>query len=683
MKRFLAVLFLLALAPAAASAAILQVGPGKPFAAPCAAIAVAAAGDTIQVDSSVTYVGDVCAWTTPGLTIIGVGGGRAHIDAGGQNSQGKGIWVISGANTTVENIELSGATVIDHNGAGIRLQADNLLVRNCYFHDNEDGILTDAGLKTLTIEFSEFAFNGFGDGQSHNVYVGNIGTLIFRYNYSHHAKVGHLLKTRAANNFILYNRLSDEATGTASYQIDVPNGGLTYIIGNVIEQGPNNDNSTLIAYLEEGANPANTSEQMFVINNTFANDAATGIFINPAAGAAPVVIKNNVFFGPGTLTTQTTAIKANNFVGNPGFVSPTSYDYHLTAGSPAIDAGVDPGADGTFSLTPVFQYVHPACAEGRVTQNVIDIGAFEFGGGTGIAPPNAPCVSATGPLMSLSGTSLIFAAQQVGTTSAAQHVTVTNAGNAAMNISSIVSSGDFAQTNNCGTGLAAGASCTLNVTFTPTATGTRTGALTITDSAAGSPHSIQLSGTATTGPPPAAPDFTLSLAPGSSTITAGQSASFTLSVGSSGGFAQAVSLACSGAPTGSTCSVTPGSANPNGSSVTAQVSVTSTARATLFVPPQSRGSWPNPTVWLTTIFAAFALLLISFTPKRRLRLALALPALALLAIGVVGCGSTGASGSSTTTPGTPTGTPAGTYTLTITGTSGSQSHSATVTVVVK
>ncbi|HET6933203.1 MAG TPA: hypothetical protein VFI72_00105, partial [Candidatus Angelobacter sp.] len=169
----------------------------------------------------------------------------------------------------------------------------------------------------------------------------------------------------------------------------------------------------------------------------------------------------------------------------------------------------------------------------------------------------------------------------------------------------------------------------------------------------------------------------------SSTITAGQSASFTLTVGSSGGFAQAVSLACSGAPTGSTCSVTPGSANPNGSSVTAQVSVSSTARAALFVPPQNRGSWPNQTVWLTAIFAAFALLLISFTPKRRLRLAVALPALALLAIGIAGCGSTGASGSSTTTPGTPTGTPAGTYTLTITGTSGSQSHNATMTVVVK
>ncbi|MFI5104551.1 MAG: right-handed parallel beta-helix repeat-containing protein, partial [Terriglobales bacterium] len=276
-----------------------QVGPGKAFATPCAAIAASVAGDIIEIDSSVTYVGDVCAWTTPSLTIRGVGGQRAHIDAGGQNSQGKGIWVISGANTTIENIELSGATVVDQNGAGIRQQADNLTVRNCYFHDNEDGILTDASpTSTIIIEFSEFAFNGFGDGQSHNLYIGNIAKLIFRYNYSHHAKIGHLLKTRAAQNFILYNRLSDEATGTSSYQIDIPNGGLSYIIGNVIEQGPANDNSTLVAYLEEGANPGNPSNQMFVINNTFANDAASGTFISPAVAAAPVVIKNNIFFGP-------------------------------------------------------------------------------------------------------------------------------------------------------------------------------------------------------------------------------------------------------------------------------------------------------------------------------------------------------------------------------------------------
>lgn len=231
---------------------VLLVGPGKLYVKPCQAIAVAHPGDTVAIDSSVTYVGDVCAWSTDNLTIRGAGPARAHIDAGGKNAQEKGIWVISGKDTTVENIEFSGAKVPDQNGAGIRLQADNLTVRNCYFHDNENGILTgNSPSSTVTIEYSEFANNGFGDGQSHNLYIGNVGTLVFRYNYSHHARIGHLLKSRAAQNLVLYNRLSDEATGTSSYQIDLPNGGKSYIIGNVIEQGPANDNSTLVTYLEE------------------------------------------------------------------------------------------------------------------------------------------------------------------------------------------------------------------------------------------------------------------------------------------------------------------------------------------------------------------------------------------------------------------------------------------------
>src|SRR5262245_49194472 len=225
-----------ALRPQAAASATLQVGPGKPFSTPCSAIAAAAPGSTIEIDSSITYSGDVCAWTTDGLTLRGVGAGRAHIDAGGQNSQGKGIWVISGRNTVIENIEFSGASVTSLNGAGIRQQGDNLTVRNCYFHDNQEGILTDSSpTSTILIEFSEFARNGFGDGQSHNLYIGNIAQLTFRYNYSHHANIGHLLKSRAAQNVIAYNRLSDESAGNSSYQIDLPNGGLSYLIGNVIE----------------------------------------------------------------------------------------------------------------------------------------------------------------------------------------------------------------------------------------------------------------------------------------------------------------------------------------------------------------------------------------------------------------------------------------------------------------
>src|SRR5579859_51112 len=99
------------------------------------------------------------------------------------------------------------------------------------------------------------------------------------------------------------------------------------------------------------------------------------------------------------------------------------------------------------------------------------------------------------PSAGLTPTSLSFANQIVNTTSAAQAVTLKNNQTTTLTISGITTSGDYAQTNNCGTSLAAGASCTINVTFKPTATGTRTGTLTVTDSGNDSPQTASLSGT--------------------------------------------------------------------------------------------------------------------------------------------------------------------------------------------
>src|SRR5438067_271137 len=97
-----------------------------------------------------------------------------------------------------------------------------------------------------------------------------------------------------------------------------------------------------------------------------------------------------------------------------------------------------------------------------------------------------------------------FGNQQMHTTSAAQTVTLSNTGNAALTITGIAAIGDFAQTTTCGASLAAGANCAVTVTFTPTATGARTGAVTFTDNAAGSPHTVTLSGAGTAAPTPAA-----------------------------------------------------------------------------------------------------------------------------------------------------------------------------------
>jgi hypothetical protein len=121
---------------------------------------------------------------------------------------------------------------------------------------------------------------------------------------------------------------------------------------------------------------------------------------------------------------------------------------------------------------------------------------------TDSASPATQSVSLTGtgvatPLVSLSPPSLTFPAQKVGTSSSAQSVTLKNTGSAVLSITSITVSGDFSQTNTCGSSVAVAASCTLSVTFKPTATGTRTGAVTITDNGSPATQSVSLTGTGT------------------------------------------------------------------------------------------------------------------------------------------------------------------------------------------
>ena len=384
---------LAALTSFSAHAVTLTVGPGKMYAAPCAAIAAAADGDTIEIDATGSYDGDVCAVPKNRLTLRGVGG-RPRIDAAGRSSGGKGIWVISGNDTTVENIEFSGATVPDKNGAGIRQEGQNLTVRGCFFHDNENGILSGGGPTTaILIEYSEFANNGFGDGFSHNMYIGHEGRFTLRYSYSHAAKVGHLVKSRAAENYILYNRLSGE-DGTASYEIDLPNAGTSYVIGNLIQQGASSQNSTFVTYGVEGATPDNPGHTLFVVNNTFVNDRTAGGTFISVGGAitTPAFIANNIFVGTGTVVSQTSAVQMTNFTqGDPRLVDRAAYDYRLAPGSPCINAGSDPGTGAGFALLPSRHYVHPASAVDRTIDGIVDIGAYEFGitidAGTDAASP--------------------------------------------------------------------------------------------------------------------------------------------------------------------------------------------------------------------------------------------------------------------------------------------------------
>jgi hypothetical protein len=116
------------------------------------------------------------------------------------------------------------------------------------------------------------------------------------------------------------------------------------------------------------------------------------------------------------------------------------------------------------------------------------------------ADPSSPqkvSLTGVGTVVSLSPSSLTFATQLVGTVSNSKPMTVTNHGTTALSISGISTSGNFAQSHTCGSSLAAGASCTINVFFTPTAIGTRTDTLSVSDNGGGSSQKVTLSGTGT------------------------------------------------------------------------------------------------------------------------------------------------------------------------------------------
>ena len=363
----------------------LSVGPHGNYALPCDALNVAAMGDIVEIDAAGTYDGNVCAFEVDDLTIRGVNG-RPKIDATGQYAWGKGIWVVRGRRNVIENVELSGARVPDHNGAAIRLDGVHLTLRNSFIHDNENGILTNNDkVSDIVIEHCEFGHNGYGTGFTHNLYIGYVSSLTFRYNFSHDANVGHNLKSRAGVNTIVYNRFSSTRpgepgsteAGEPSYEIDLPNAGTAYVIGNIIEQPAANQNTNVVSYGVEGA--SNQGQMLYVINNTFINDAGSGSFVLTGSDVKQAAfLQNNVFVGPGDVANLALTILAGNYrVNSNAFVDFGRYDLLPAAGAAFIGAGALPRYSSTgVPLVPRAEYVHVAQGRQRSNGPTLDAGAY-------------------------------------------------------------------------------------------------------------------------------------------------------------------------------------------------------------------------------------------------------------------------------------------------------------------
>ncbi|MBM3488723.1 MAG: hypothetical protein FJX67_19185 [Alphaproteobacteria bacterium] len=214
--------------------------------------------------------------------------------------ENRGIWIIRGRNTTVENIEFSLAAASEGNGAGIFQIGVNLTVQNGYFHANENGIPTGAQAESqITIANSRFERNGKCEPEcAHGIYVGRVKALRVFGSSFRAQRIAHHIKSRALYTEITGTVIDDGATGTASFAINLPNGGTAVIRQNSIRKGPGAHNhSAVISIGEEGATNPGTGFR--IEGNVFKNDnAAETVFVRNATGLA-AVLTGNTYQGKG------------------------------------------------------------------------------------------------------------------------------------------------------------------------------------------------------------------------------------------------------------------------------------------------------------------------------------------------------------------------------------------------
>jgi hypothetical protein len=269
----------------------------------------------------------------------------------------------------------------------------------------------------------------------------------------------------------------------------------------------------------------------------------------------------------------------------------------------------------------------------------------------------------------VSPASLAFGAVPIGTTSS-QTVTLNNSGGTA-SVSLSTLAAPYSITNNtCGSSVAAGASCTFQVAFTPTVVAAASSSLAVTTTPVAT---ITISGSGE--------DFTGPSVTGSNsaTIAAGGKATYTVAVspGSTGNFGGAITFSCtSGLPTGTSCSFAPPSVTPNAATQSATLTISTTARTSNARATSGVGAW-----LFTFTLPGLAL----FAPKRKrarlLALGMLFVVLALLAT-MGACGG-GGGGSSSNPPSTSSGTAAGTYTVTVSAASGTNAKTTTLTLTVQ
>jgi hypothetical protein len=394
---------------------------------------------------------------------------------------------------------------------------------------------------------------------------------------------------------------------------------------------------------------------------------------NCDAFVSKVSVLNGIVLNPNGLVFQSLNVGATS---QPQTVTLTTGDSAVAIGSISI-GGANPadftqtttcGASVPSGTQCMFSVAFAPTAVGlrKANLNIVDTE-------NGVLTTHAVALTGSTSTVQLSASSLTFTSQSIGTASAPQMITVTDVGTSPLSVSGVVASSDFTESDNCTKApLQPSTNCVINVTYAPTTAGSALGALTITDNVPGSPQVVLLNGTGLV------PDFSIASQAASEIVVAGQSTSFTVDIASISGFAQSVSLSCSGAPAISVCSISPSSVALSANGSTSATVTLSTVARTILPPSPGAPRWPRAPfaplyVFALLVLLAFAIRLLP-APRRAFASACLLLLLPLLLMSACN-GGTGANSGS--------GTPAGNYQLIITGASGTTSHSVPVNLQVK
>lgn len=382
MKPSIFILLLAALTPIA-HAATLRVGPGEKIGRIADAARLAKDDDIVEIQPG-EYRGEVAVWEQKRLTIRGLGVGPVLV-ADGKNAEGKAIWVIRNGDFLIENVEFRGARASDNNGAGIRFERGRLVVHGCRFLDNQNAILTaNFGDAELVIENSLLA-QAPRDRPllQHLLYVGRIAAVTITGSRFHGGHHGHLIKSRARRSDIRYNFIYDGLNGEASYEIDLPNGGIATLIGNIVGQSDKTQNPVVVSYGEEGNTwPEN---ELTLIHNTLLSDRREGSWFLRAPldkfDSPPTVRAwNNLTVGLGIFSLGASGDFRGNAPALPFMLNdPATLDFGLPEHSPLrllaidtgeLDAALVPTAEfslpiGTRPLAPPERWIPGALQHSR------------------------------------------------------------------------------------------------------------------------------------------------------------------------------------------------------------------------------------------------------------------------------------------------------------------------------